>query len=51
MSPALFRYLVPDLAGRDVYVCGAPAFAAAVRRSVKEIGLPKYQLHEERFDF
>lgn len=47
----LFAHLVPDLLSRDVYLCGAPGFATAVRRSVKRLGLPDAQLHEERFDF
>ena len=49
-TPQLFRYLVPDLVDRDVYLCGPPAMADAVRESVRRAGLPDQQLHEERFD-
>ena len=41
--------LVPDLAWRDVYVCGPLGLMDAVRRATREAGLPRRQLHEERF--
>lgn len=40
---------VPDLVERDVYVCGPPAWTAAVRRAAGAAGLPKEQWHEEAF--
>ena len=42
---------VPDLAERDVYLCGPPRMADAVRSAVLQAGLPPEQLHEERFAF
>ncbi|WP_084011312.1 ferredoxin reductase family protein [Pseudofrankia sp. DC12] len=51
MSTELFQHLVPNLLDRDVYLCGPPGMATAVRRSLKDAGLPEMQLHEERFDF
>jgi len=51
LSPELFLRLVPRLADRDVYLCGPPGLAAAVRRALQQAGLPDEQLHEERFDF
>jgi len=50
LSPELFHRLVPGLVQRDVYLCGPPGMATAVRRSLKHAGLPGAQLHEERFD-
>jgi predicted ferric reductase len=47
----LFRYLVPNLPDRDVYLCGPPGLAEAARRTLRQAGLPEQQLHEERFDF
>ena len=47
-APALLR-LVPDLTQRDVYLCGPPAMAGAVRTALFRAGLPPGQLHEERF--
>jgi len=40
---------VPDLLLRDVYVCGPPAWTAAVRAAAEAVGLPKEQWHEEAF--
>ncbi|MFE4667122.1 ferric reductase-like transmembrane domain-containing protein [Streptomyces sp. NPDC056716] len=45
---ALFR-LVPDIAGRDVYVCGPPGMTTAVLGHLRELGVPKQQIHFERF--
>jgi ferredoxin-NADP reductase len=42
---------VPDLADRDVFMCGPPGLMDAVRTSLYEAGLPTEQLHEERFAF
>jgi ferredoxin-NADP reductase len=41
--------LVPDLAQRDVYVCGPPALADAVVRAVRGARIPSRQIHLERF--
>jgi ferredoxin-NADP reductase len=51
LSPAAFQRMVPDLAERDVYVCGPPGLMTAVRTSLNSAGLPSHQLHEERFSF
>lgn len=40
---------VPDLAERDVYLCGPPAWTDLVRRSVHAAGVPAEQLHIETF--
>lgn len=41
--------LVPDIAERDVFVCGPPAMTAAVLRSLRELRVPGSQVHAERF--
>lgn len=51
LSPSALRRMVPDLARRDVYVCGPPGLMTAVRTSLHKAGLPSVQLHEERFSF
>jgi predicted ferric reductase len=51
LTADMFRYLVPNLLDRDVYLCGPPGLADTVRRSLKDAGLPNRQLHEERFTF
>ncbi|GIF71329.1 ferredoxin reductase family protein [Asanoa siamensis] len=48
-APASLTALVPDIMDRDVYVCGPPAMTDAVLRSLREIGVPKRQVHAERF--
>jgi ferredoxin-NADP reductase len=45
----LLRAWVPDVADRDVYVCGPPGWTAAVRRTLVAAGLPASRLHVENF--
>jgi predicted ferric reductase len=40
---------VPDVAQRDVYVCGPDAWAESVRRTTQAAGVPPEQLHLETF--
>ncbi|MDX6209866.1 MAG: hypothetical protein QOE24_2257 [Frankiales bacterium] len=51
LSAQTFRRLVPGLTRRDVYLCGPPGLANAVRDALRDAGLPEGQLHEERFAF
>jgi predicted ferric reductase len=41
--------MVPDIAERDVYVCGPPPMTQAVLGALRELGLPRAQVHYERF--
>ncbi len=41
--------LVPDLAQRDVYVCGPEGFVAAIVEVAKELGVPDDAVHHEAF--
>ncbi len=41
--------LVPDIADRDIFLCGPPPMMTALRASMKELGVPKSQIHFERF--
>ena len=43
------RYWVPDIAERDVYVCGPPAWAELVRRTLLAAGCTDDHLHFETF--
>jgi predicted ferric reductase len=43
------RRWVPDIAERDVYVCGPEPWVAGVRRTAEAAGLPPEQLHVETF--
>jgi len=49
LAPAELARLVPDIADRDVYLCGPPGMTAAVRRSLRDLGVPAPQIHFERF--
>ncbi len=41
--------LVPDIATRDVYVCGPPAMTEATRASLGRTGVPRRHIFTERF--
>jgi ferredoxin-NADP reductase len=43
------RFWVPDLAEHDVFVCGPPAWTAAVLNTVRAAGVPDEQIHVESF--
>ena len=43
------RYWVPDLADRDVYVCGPEPWAERVRESALAAGVPPERFHVEAF--
>jgi predicted ferric reductase len=49
LSPEHLRALVPDIAARDVYVCGPPAMADATRASLLAASVPRRQIVTERF--
>ncbi len=49
LSAEHLHELVPDIAERDVYVCGPPAMADAVERNVRAAGVPRRLVHVERF--
>jgi predicted ferric reductase len=51
LGPGHLRALVPDLAKRDVFVCGPPAMADAVLRSLRRAGVPRRQVICERFGY
>jgi predicted ferric reductase len=49
LSPELLLELVPDIAERDVFVCGSPAMTEATRASLGRTGVPRRQVYVERF--
>ena len=49
LSPQHLRELVPDIADREVYVCGPPAMAELVSRNARAAGVPRRFVHTERF--
>lgn len=49
--PATLDALVPDVAERDVYICGPTAWANAVEADARAAGVPARQIHREKFGF
>ncbi|MFG2129897.1 ferric reductase-like transmembrane domain-containing protein [Streptomyces sp. NPDC048751] len=49
LAPAELARLVPDIADRDVFLCGPPPMMNAVLGSLRELNVPKQQTHFERF--
>jgi predicted ferric reductase len=43
------RALVPDIADRDIYVCGPPEMTRATRATLRRSGVPGGQITTERF--
>jgi ferredoxin-NADP reductase/DMSO/TMAO reductase YedYZ heme-binding membrane subunit len=43
--------LVPDVAERDVFLCGAPAWMDAAKQAALDCGVPADQIHLERFEY
>jgi predicted ferric reductase len=48
-SPEGLRSLVPDIAERDVFVCGPAAMTDTVLRSLRAVRVPAGQVHAETF--
>jgi predicted ferric reductase len=48
-EPDSLRALVPDIAERDVYVCGPPAMTSTVLSALRSLKVPHGQVHAERF--
>lgn len=47
LAPAYLRALVPDIAERDVFVCGPDAMVTTVVRSARDLGVPATAIHRE----
>jgi predicted ferric reductase len=51
MGASTLSRLIPDIARRDVYVCGPEGFNELVISGVSRLGVPSSSIHEERFSF
>jgi len=49
LSPDHLQELVPDIAERQVYVCGPPAMTEALDRNVRRANVPPCFIHTEKF--
>jgi predicted ferric reductase len=43
--------LVPDVAQRDVYLCGPPAMTTGLVRDLQRLGVPRSAIHTEQFAY
>lgn len=51
VDEACIRKYVSDPAAWDAYVCGPPAMMDGVMRVLRKVGMPKRQIHSERFSW
>jgi len=51
LSAEHLQALVPDIAARDVYVCGPPAMTSATRASLESSGVSGRHIYTEQFAF
>jgi predicted ferric reductase len=51
LSPERLKALVPDVADRDVFLCGPPGMVEAARQALKGAGVHRRRVHHERFAF
>ncbi|MCQ4211358.1 ferredoxin reductase family protein [Streptomyces longispororuber] len=49
LAPRKLKRMVPDIADRDVFLCGPPPMMNAVLGTLDELHVPKQQIHFERF--
>jgi predicted ferric reductase len=49
IDQAQIRQFVPDVAERDVWLCGPPPMMDALSKALYSLGVPKYRIHTERF--
>jgi predicted ferric reductase len=49
LSPDHLHELVPDIAERQVYVCGPPAMTESLERNVRRANVPARFIHTEKF--
>ena len=50
-DPRYLHRVVPDLATRDLYVCGPDPFSEGVARAASALGVPAEAIHRESFEF
>jgi len=51
LGPKQLAELVPDVARRDVYLCGPDGMMEDVMASLRRLGVRRTQIHNERFEF
>jgi ferredoxin-NADP reductase len=51
LGSSTLKKLIPDIARRDVYVCGPEGFNQLVVTAAARLGVPSGSVHEEKFSF
>jgi ferredoxin-NADP reductase len=49
LSPSHLKELVPDIAERDVFLCGPPGMVDRIVPNLRRAEVPRRRLHVERF--
>ena len=49
-SAASLRFLLPDIAEHDVFLCGPPGMVEHARQALRNAGVPARQIHSEAFE-
>jgi predicted ferric reductase len=50
-GPATIGRLVPDIADQDVYLCGPDELMRRTEAALRDLGVPRSQIHAERFAY
>jgi predicted ferric reductase len=50
-DPRKLHRIIPDLATRDLYVCGPEGFSDGVVAAARHLGVPAESIHRESFEF
>jgi len=51
LTPAGLRELVPDVRRRDIYICGPDGLVGLAHRALRELRIPRRQIHLDVFEF
>ena len=51
LTPERLQALVPDMAFRDVFVCGPAGMTHATRHALRRLGVPNRRIHVEEFEY
>lgn len=51
MTPKGLRSLVPDIARRDVYLCGPQGLVSTATNALRRLRIPRRQIHLDPFEF
>jgi predicted ferric reductase len=51
LNARVLQRIVPDIAARDVYICGPSGFSSEIVAAAWRLGMAKDQIHQESFGF